>query len=550
MQKENPEGTRLRRLLAALSVPVVGLATASGWVDADVTDVIIVEPGDALDGVKGALVLALGIRGEAAAVTVEAAGRAGATAIAVKVDSDGVPEALRTAARAADIAVLGVPVSVRWEHLEAQARAVLDSDRRTGPTPPEHGDLFSLAQTIATLTGGAVSIEDSTAHVLAYSRCGEEADELRRLTILGRNCPEPYLALLRQWGVHHRLRAGDQIVEIDEQPELGYHRRLAIGITAGSRALGAIWVQQGTAPLAERTGEVLLGAARLAARQLVDHYYRGDSSARVASRFDLASGLLTGRFNSAALAVDLGLDPSGATSLVAVDLREPTAAEPTWLDLRRAEAAEIIAVHAAAYRRNALVAQACGQIYAILPDTPSGADEEALKRWAGDLVSVLRQYTGTPVQAAVAGTAQHLDDIPAVKLRGYHALQILARTPQRATVTHREVKASLLLHDLLELMEQHQEIRDPDLDALLDHDRVNGTDLARSLLHYLDAFGDVGRMAAQLNVHPNTLRYRVRKAVALTGLDLDDPDQRLFAMLQLRLSTARNRIAGDPFPTT
>ncbi|MDR3036581.1 MAG: helix-turn-helix domain-containing protein, partial [Kitasatospora sp.] len=38
-----------------------------------------------------------------------------------------------------------------------------------------------------------------------------------------------------------------------------------------------------------------------------------------------------------------------------------------------------------------------------------------------------------------------------------------------------------------------------------------------------------------LHIHPNTLRYRVRRAEQLTGLDLAQPQQRLLAMLQLRL---------------
>ena len=63
-----------------------------------------------------------------------------------------------------------------------------------------------------------------------------------------------------------------------------------------------------------------------------------------------------------------------------------------------------------------------------------------------------------------------------------------------------------------------------------------GTDIGRSLLAYLDAFGDVRSAAAGLHVHPNTLRYRVRRACELSGLDLDDPDQRLVAQLQLRLT--------------
>jgi hypothetical protein len=41
--------------------------------------------------------------------------------------------------------------------------------------------------------------------------------------------------------------------------------------------------------------------------------------------------------------------------------------------------------------------------------------------------------------------------------------------------------------------------------------------------------------AALLHVHPNTLRHRVRRAA---DLSLDDPEERLVALLQLRLTTA------------
>jgi DNA-binding PucR family transcriptional regulator len=51
-----------------------------------------------------------------------------------------------------------------------------------------------------------------------------------------------------------------------------------------------------------------------------------------------------------------------------------------------------------------------------------------------------------------------------------------------------------------------------------------------------DAFGDVRAAAARLYIHPNTLRYRIRRAQELTGLDLSPPQQRLLAALQLRLS--------------
>ncbi|NEC65760.1 helix-turn-helix domain-containing protein, partial [Streptomyces sp. SID9727] len=67
-------------------------------------------------------------------------------------------------------------------------------------------------------------------------------------------------------------------------------------------------------------------------------------------------------------------------------------------------------------------------------------------------------------------------------------------------------------------------------------DLAAGGELVRSLTAYLDASGDVARAAARLVVHPNTLRYRLRRARERFGVDLDDPDTRLLVTLAVRLS--------------
>jgi DNA-binding PucR family transcriptional regulator len=85
------------------------------------------------------------------------------------------------------------------------------------------------------------------------------------------------------------------------------------------------------------------------------------------------------------------------------------------------------------------------------------------------------------------------------------------------------------------LLAGQPQLRDPRLSALRAHDAETGGELTRSLLAYLDALGDVRAAAASLHVHPNTLRYRLRRAADAAGLDLDDPLLRLFAGLQLRL---------------
>jgi len=61
------------------------------------------------------------------------------------------------------------------------------------------------------------------------------------------------------------------------------------------------------------------------------------------------------------------------------------------------------------------------------------------------------------------------------------------------------------------------------------------TDYVRSLRAWFDHAGDVPRAAHALSLHPNTLRYRLRRMRELTGLNLTDPIERLVAELQLRI---------------
>jgi DNA-binding PucR family transcriptional regulator len=58
--------------------------------------------------------------------------------------------------------------------------------------------------------------------------------------------------------------------------------------------------------------------------------------------------------------------------------------------------------------------------------------------------------------------------------------------------------------------------------------------LADTLQAYLDGFGDIATIAQRLHVHPNTVRYRVRRIEKLLSTTLDDADDRLVLALALR----------------
>ncbi|GGQ88163.1 PucR family transcriptional regulator [Streptomyces asoensis] len=62
-------------------------------------------------------------------------------------------------------------------------------------------------------------------------------------------------------------------------------------------------------------------------------------------------------------------------------------------------------------------------------------------------------------------------------------------------------------------------------------------ELARTAEVYLDRAGQAGRTAAELGVHRQTLYYRLSRVEQLTGLDLDDGEDRL--LLHMALKAAR-----------
>jgi DNA-binding PucR family transcriptional regulator len=105
--------------------------------------------------------------------------------------------------------------------------------------------------------------------------------------------------------------------------------------------------------------------------------------------------------------------------------------------------------------------------------------------------------------------------------------------PTVASMT--DVQSQVMLLHLRDELERHPELQHPALRELIEHDRERRGELAPSLLAWLEAGQNVQTAAEGLHVHPNTLRYRLRRIRELAPIELDDPDQRLATWLELRL---------------
>lgn len=85
----------------------------------------------------------------------------------------------------------------------------------------------------------------------------------------------------------------------------------------------------------------------------------------------------------------------------------------------------------------------------------------------------------------------------------------------------------------------------PELLVLLDHDQRKGTPYFATLRAFLHSERDIPRTSKALIIHRTTLLYRLKRIQDITGIDLDDPDQRLYLQLSLKLLEQSGARAGE-----
>jgi purine catabolism regulator len=88
----------------------------------------------------------------------------------------------------------------------------------------------------------------------------------------------------------------------------------------------------------------------------------------------------------------------------------------------------------------------------------------------------------------------------------------------------------ILLRDKPELWEFYRST----LAALADYDREQRAELLKTLHAFFDNLGNLARTAEALHVHRNTLLYRLERIRDISGMNLDDADDRLALWLALK----------------
>ncbi|MEV0590021.1 PucR family transcriptional regulator [Nonomuraea cavernae] len=514
---------KLDRLVNVLGGYGARLWSAPASRDVALRSVVVHDPTDPR-AATGDVFLAVGVESAAEAVRLSRAARA--TVVLVRegtalgeraLGETALDETVLAEARDGGVAVLLVDPEVSWSQLFGVVYGLVLEGRETeagrGPT-----DLFAFADTLAGELGYPVTIEDQMSRVLAYSGSQQTADPVRLETILGRRVSEAMHRLLESKGVFAHLAISDEPVFVEPSPAHGLRGRMVVAVRAGRELLGSIWVEC-EQPLAGAQCTVLADGARAVALHLLRSRVSADLERRVES--DLVIQLLEGTADVSAVISRLGL-PGGQFRVIA--LQAHIAEER--------HAAILLAFERATtgfgWSRPGRSALFGNTLYTVLP---SGGDVTAALDWLAAIVAVLpRQVT---VLAGVGGPATPAQ-LPASRQEADESLALRAsRSGGDPAVVYDESWDEILLQRLRAAASAGRAPARGPVADLTRHDAEHGTRYIETLRAWLEAQGDLAVAAGRLGVHPNTVRYRLRKMDAITNLRLDLPEKRLAMIIAL-----------------
>ncbi|MBB5433534.1 PucR family transcriptional regulator [Nocardiopsis composta] len=462
---------------------------------------------------EGDIFLAVGAGSAEQAVRLAAAARAVAVVLRGSCSAEG--EAL---AAEHGVAVLAVDPAVPWGQI---AGIVYGLVQEGGETESGRGpaDLPALADTIAARVGAPVTIEDRRFRVLAHSDRQEAADRARLDTVLGRRVPDALQRHLTETGVTAHLASSAEPVFVPPAPEHGLAGRTAVAVRVGREVLGSLWAV-GDRPLDAVRRELLAEGARTVALHLLRTRVSADLERQVES--DLVNRLLEGGTDPTEAAGRLGL---AAERYRVVALQAHTPGER--------HAAVLMAFERATtgfgWSRPGRSTVFGSTVYTVLP---CGADPAPARDWVRETRRGLPEHV--VVNAGIGGPAD-LSRLPASRREADESLTLHAARPSEPPVAYDESWDDVLLHRLRMASASGRRPADGPVADLARHDAEHGTRYVPTLRAWLLAQGDPSAAARLLDVHPNTVRYRLRKMAEHTRLELDDPRMRLALAIALEV---------------
>ncbi|MER5744679.1 PucR family transcriptional regulator [Streptomyces sp. NPDC002225] len=375
------------------------------------------------------------------------------------------------------------------------------------------GDYQELVDEISGLLGAPATLENRDFGLVAFGAHDSDDDSamdpVRTRSILTRRSTPAVRAWFEGFGI---TRATGP-VRIPAAPEAGVFRdRICLPARHRGAVLGYVWLLDGhPGPTDERLAAAMEVAARIGALLAEEERAGSDPSREFGALLTAGRGWQRD-MAAAALAEALGPDAHGLHTVVCVT---PWPQDPP--SVRTVPSAAALAPVVGTGPPHALAALVRLRSSGVLDPAFAAADR-------------LRAVAGRPVTAGIAVPRRGLAELAPAWYEAVAAARAAAAEERFGEVVEWSAIGPYRLLTTLPA----DTGADPAVRALL---APAHKDLAHTAEVFLDRAGQASRTAAALGVHRQTLYYRLSRIQQLTGLDLNDGEDRL--LLHMALKSAR-----------
>ncbi len=397
------------------------------------------------------------------------------------------------------------------------------------PASAEDMSLHEMVEQLSIIIGAPVTVESNKFELIAYSSHGRTVDPPRLLTILTRRVPRDVIQKLKQAGIYDELARSEEPMSIPSFEDIELSPRVATPVRAGDEILGYIWVYTSFDELETGHLHTLSRAAELIASRLK----MKQSTRREQEIVDeVIAEILTSEpeEDNGLREADFQFTLPMPARVALIDL-SPKDAETTEMPPAEYEPATVLPV-IRSWFNEINWPNLSGLVHNRVVSICYGGDAHANRRELKQSLTALRNTLSVDRKdcravVAVSSLVTEAKKLPQAYTEARHSL-VLGRAFWN--------DPPVVLYEELGVLRLFPIAFDQDLTPMFNHpatsqlgkyDQEHETDLVYTLETYLDCNMNQQKAAEKLNVHRNTLRYRLARIQEITGLDLEDPYQQL-----------------------
>ncbi|PEK30473.1 PucR family transcriptional regulator [Bacillus pseudomycoides] len=392
-------------------------------------------------------------------------------------------------------------------------------------------NLEEFADIISEILQCPITVEDVNHRLLAYSTHDERTDSARIATIMGRRVPEKVINNLWKEGVIPTLLKSREPIHVKKIDNIGLGDRVAISIWNKEDVLGFIWALEIKRSLTEQDYALMKKSAEAVKSKLLQLQTRKNKKDERSQEFFWK--LLTNHIQTNEEIIEdfqvLHITPASLFNVVVFHFEQEITSEKEKQISYLLKTSEHLKILLYTIDRNKLI------LLTSLDNLsqPSHEINNFVERFVNTME---KRYEIKSIKPAFSSVYSDYQKISKAYKETLIVLSIKEKFPSDTANIHGYQNMGIYqLIDLLLEQRKQEEYENQALQKLHKYDCKYNSNLVETLEIFLNNDSNTSEVAKVLNIHVNTLSYRLKRICEISEIDLKDPNQKMVLYLDLKL---------------